>query len=185
MVAGVTENRVQESVIARAFNRRGGTCLQRFFCEFDCLLFGGRRHIRIAVLAVPRQFRSCQSFYCAFVGCAGSWHLTAERLPAPGTPIFPRPYACGLIAVFLREYFINILLGLVRVLLFCCKEVYLQPTQPIFIPCFRIATALPKMRFCEAIKQSLSIAGLLDIELKGFERIANGLPNIRVSERTF
>ena len=41
------------------------------------------------------------------------------------------------------------------------------------------------MRFCEAIKQSLPIAGLLDIELKGFERVANGPPNIRVGELAF
>jgi hypothetical protein len=41
------------------------------------------------------------------------------------------------------------------------------------------------MRFCETIKQSLPIAGVLDIELKGFKRVPNGLPNVRVSERAF
>jgi hypothetical protein len=41
------------------------------------------------------------------------------------------------------------------------------------------------MRFCETIKQSLPIAGVFDIELKGFKGLANGLPNVRASEVAF
>jgi hypothetical protein len=147
--------------------------------------FGGRHHIRIAELAVPRQFCSCQSFYCTFVGRVGSWHLTRKRLPGPVTPISFRSYACDLIAVFLEQQLINFLVRFIRIVSFSRKKIYPQTTQLIFIPCFWVAAPFSKMRFCEAIKQSLPITGVLDIELKGLKCVANGLSNVRVSERAF